>query len=41
MPSPIATRIIDGDGHIMEDNGGIIAHMASPYREIAELRRRS
>ncbi|HEX9443548.1 MAG TPA: amidohydrolase family protein [Candidatus Binatia bacterium] len=29
-------RIIDGDGHIMEDGAGILAHMASPYRQIAE-----
>ena len=26
---------IDGDGHIMEDNAGIIAHMKGAYREIA------
>jgi predicted TIM-barrel fold metal-dependent hydrolase len=38
MSSQVATRIIDGDGHIIEDNAGIIAHMASPYREIAEQR---
>src|ERR671923_868126 len=36
MSSQLATRIIDGDGHIMEDNAGIIAHMDSPYREIAQ-----
>ena len=36
MSNQIATRIIDGDGHIMEDNLGIIAHMSSPYREIAQ-----
>ena len=36
MPNQFATRIIDGDGHIQEDNKGIIAHMSSPYREIAE-----
>jgi predicted TIM-barrel fold metal-dependent hydrolase len=36
MSTHVATRIIDGDGHIMEDNAGIIAHMASPYREIAQ-----
>src|SRR5438445_13075804 len=35
MSSQVTTRIIDGDGHIMEDNAGIIAHMESPYREIA------
>ena len=38
MSSRLATRIIDGDGHIMEDNAGIIAHMESPYREIAQRR---
>jgi predicted TIM-barrel fold metal-dependent hydrolase len=38
MASQIASRIIDGDGHIMEDNEGIIARMASPYREIAAQR---
>ena len=36
MSSQLATRIIDGDGHIMEDNTGIIAHMDTPYREIAQ-----
>lgn len=35
MPSQIASRIIDGDGHILEDNKGIIEHMTAPYREIA------
>ena len=35
MSSSLATRIIDGDGHIIEDHAGIIAHMESPYREIA------
>jgi predicted TIM-barrel fold metal-dependent hydrolase len=38
MSSQLPTRIIDGDGHIMEDNAGIIAHMASPYREITQRR---
>jgi hypothetical protein len=36
MPGQLASRIIDGDGHIMEDTAGIIAHMSSPYREIAQ-----
>ena len=36
MSGQLATRIIDGDGHIMEDNAGIIAHMDPPYREIAQ-----
>ncbi|HWO41676.1 MAG TPA: amidohydrolase family protein [Candidatus Eisenbacteria bacterium] len=35
MSSRIATRVIDGDGHVIEDTAGIIAHMSSPYREIA------
>lgn len=36
MTQPGANRIIDGDGHIFEDIDGIIARMASPYREITE-----
>ena len=35
MSTNLSTRIIDGDGHIMEDNAGIIAHMEGAYREIA------
>lgn len=35
MSTPNAIRVIDGDGHIQEDMAGIIARMASPYREIA------
>ena len=27
MSATLGTRIIDGDGHIMEDNAAIIAHM--------------
>jgi|SRR5579875_3223780 predicted TIM-barrel fold metal-dependent hydrolase len=27
--------VIDGDGHVLEDIPGIIAHMPSPYREMA------
>ena len=38
MSSQLAGRIIDGDGHVMEDNAGIVAHMAAPYREIAQRR---
>src|SRR4051794_14155187 len=38
MATRVATKIIDGDGHIQEDVAGIIAHMASPYREVAERR---
>src|SRR5262245_40807854 len=36
MSGQLATRIIDSDGHIMEDNAAIIAHMDRPYREIAQ-----
>ena len=35
MSNQLNTRIIDGDGHIWEDSKGILAHMSSPYREIA------
>ena len=35
MSANLGTRIIDGDGHIIEDNAGIIAHMEGAYREIA------
>ena len=35
MSASLGTRIIDGDGHIMEDNAAIIAHMEGAYREIA------
>jgi predicted TIM-barrel fold metal-dependent hydrolase len=35
MSANLGTRIIDGDGHILEDNAGIIAHMEGAYREIA------
>ncbi len=35
MSATLGTRIIDGDGHIMEDTVAIIARMESPYREIA------
>ena len=35
MSTTLGTRIIDGDGHIMEDNAAIIAHMEGAYREIA------
>lgn len=36
MSSQIDTRIIDGDGHINEDEAAIIAHMEPEYRRIAE-----
>ena len=35
MSANLGTRIIDGDGHIIEDNKAIIDHMESPYRDIA------
>ena len=34
MSANLKSRIIDGDGHIMEDNAGIIAHMDGAYRDI-------
>ena len=34
MSSQLNTRLIDGDGHIMEDEKGILDHMSTPYREI-------
>jgi len=36
MSSKLGTRIIDGDGHIQEDEAAIIAHMEPEYRRIAE-----
>src|SRR5437899_1647765 len=33
MAIQVATKIIDGDGHINEDFEGIHAHLAAPYRE--------
>jgi predicted TIM-barrel fold metal-dependent hydrolase len=36
MSANLASRIIDGDGHIIEDNAAIIAHMEPPYRDIAQ-----
>jgi predicted TIM-barrel fold metal-dependent hydrolase len=36
MSANWATRIIDGDGHIIEDNAAITAHMETPYRDIAQ-----
>jgi hypothetical protein len=38
MAIRVATRIVDGDGHIQEDTQGILAHLAEPYREIARRR---
>ena len=36
MSSTLDTRVIDGDGHITEDEAGIIAYMEPSYRRIAE-----
>ncbi len=36
MAVQIATRIIDGDGHLIEDEAGIVDHLESPYREIVK-----
>jgi predicted TIM-barrel fold metal-dependent hydrolase len=36
MAVQIATRIIDGDGHLIEDMDGIMSHLPSPYKEIAK-----
>jgi uncharacterized protein len=33
MALQIGTRIVDGDGHVMEDMAGIAGLLASPYRE--------
>src|SRR5687767_7074530 len=38
MAMRVATKIVDGDGHLQEDIPGIVSHMASPYREIAQRR---
>jgi predicted TIM-barrel fold metal-dependent hydrolase len=38
MATRVATKVVDGDGHIFEDHEGILAHMSSPYREIAQRR---
>ena len=36
MATQIDSRVIDGDGHITEDEPGIIAHMEPSYRRITE-----
>ena len=33
MAIQIATRLIDGDGHLIEDEAGIRAHLEQPYRD--------
>lgn len=35
MPVSAKTRVIDGDGHVLEDIPAIIEHMAEPYRSMA------
>lgn len=37
MAIQIATKIIDGDGHLNEDEAGIHARLESPYREMVRL----
>jgi predicted TIM-barrel fold metal-dependent hydrolase len=36
MTSQFGSRIIDGDGHVAEDEPAIISYMDTPYRKIAE-----
>jgi uncharacterized protein len=36
MATRVATRIVDGDGHVFEDFEGILAHLPSPYHDIAQ-----
>src|SRR5437763_323612 len=38
MAALVGTRVVDGDGHIIEDMAGIAAHLPSPYRAYAEQR---
>ena len=35
MAVQIATRVIDGDGHVLEDNAAITAHLSPDYRQYA------
>jgi len=35
MAVQIATRVIDGDGHVLEDNEAIASHLAPEYRKYA------
>ncbi len=35
MATRVAVRVIDGDGHIIEDMEGIQGFFPSPYREMA------
>ncbi|MEA2641573.1 MAG: uncharacterized protein QOF51_2967 [Chloroflexota bacterium] len=36
MATQVATKIVDGDGHIQEDFPAILSYMASPYRELVQ-----
>ena len=38
MATRVATKVVDGDGHIFEDHEGILSFLPSPYREIAQRR---
>ena len=38
MATRVATKIIDGDGHIQEDMEGIASYLPSPYRDRARNR---
>ncbi|HEX6511265.1 MAG TPA: amidohydrolase family protein [Chloroflexota bacterium] len=38
MATLVGTRVVDGDGHIIEDMAAIAAHTPSPYREYAQYR---
>lgn len=35
MTASVRTRVIDGDGHVLEDVGGVIDHLEEPYRRMA------
>ena len=35
MSAMVKTKVIDGDGHVLEDVAGIIDHMDEPYRSMA------
>lgn len=35
MGETLKTRVIDGDGHVLEDVAGIIDHLQEPYRSMA------
>ena len=37
MAVQIATRVVDGDGHVLEDTEAIVAHLAPAYRAFAHV----